>query len=150
MQARMFDKLAVVRSLVSVDEHSDALVMTGYSENANRTAGRPSFGSVISRLRAGGSNDIPPFVSLRGMSVGCEPGYLGKAHRAFTPDGEGLANLRLAGGVTGNRMDDRKSLLASFDDVRRDIDASGTMTGLDAFTSRAFDMVASGTVRKAL
>lgn len=150
MQARMFDKLAVIRSLVSVDEHSDALVMTGYSENANRTAGHPSFGSVVSRLRAGGSNDIPPFVSLRGMSVGCEPGYLGKAHRAFTPDGEGLANLRLAGGVNSNRMEDRKSLLSSFDDVRRDIDASGTMTGLDAFTSRAFDMVASGTVRKAL
>ena len=30
------------------------------------------------------------------------------------------------------------------------IDASGTMKGLDTFTTRAFDMVASGTVRKAL
>ena len=47
-------------------------------------------------------------------------------------------------------MDDRKDLLASFDNVRRDIDATGTMKGMDAFTSRAFDMVASGTVRKAL
>ena len=34
--------------------------------------------------------------------------------------------------------------------MRRDIDASGTMEGLDAFTTRAFDMVASGAVRKAL
>ena len=51
---------------------------------------------------------------------------------------------------TRDRMDDRKSLLASFDNVRRDIDASGTMKGMDAFTGRAFDMVASGTVRKAL
>src|SRR5262245_17691532 len=32
LQARMFDKLAVVRSLISVDEHSDSLVGTGYSE----------------------------------------------------------------------------------------------------------------------
>src|SRR5262249_34646192 len=32
LQAQMWDKLAVVRSLVSVDEHSDSLVMTGYSE----------------------------------------------------------------------------------------------------------------------
>ena len=61
MQARMWDKLAVVRSVVSVDEHSDSLVMTGYSENANRTAHHPSFGSVMSKLRTGGSNDIPPF-----------------------------------------------------------------------------------------
>ena len=41
-------------------------------------------------------------------------------------------------------------MLASFDGVRREIDASGTMKGLDVFASRAFDMVASGTVRKAL
>src|SRR5262249_51220284 len=32
----------------------------------------------------------------------------------------------------------------------REIDASGTMKGQDAFTTRAFDMVASGAVRKAL
>ena len=31
-------------------------------------------------------------------------------------------------------------------DVRRDLDASGTMTGLDTFTTRAFEMVTSGTV----
>ena len=66
MQARMFDKLAVVRSLISVDEHSDSLVSTGYTENTNRTANHPSFGSVMSKVRAGGANDVPPFVSLRG------------------------------------------------------------------------------------
>src|SRR5437588_7337725 len=37
LQAKMWDKLAVVRSVVSVDEHSDSLVTTGYSDNANRT-----------------------------------------------------------------------------------------------------------------
>src|SRR5215469_15074874 len=42
MQARMWDKLACIRSIVSADEHSDSLVMTGYSENANRTANHPS------------------------------------------------------------------------------------------------------------
>jgi len=150
LQAQMWDKLAVIRSIVSVDEHSDSLVTTGYSENANRIAHHPSFGSVVSKLRGDNSADIPPFVSLRGMSIGQEPGYLGVAHRAFTPNGPGLENLRLAGGVDTTRQSDRKQLLSNFDDVRRDIDASGTMKGLDAFTTRAFDMVASGTVRKAL
>jgi uncharacterized protein (DUF1501 family) len=98
----------------------------------------------------GAASDIPPFVSLRGMSIGTEPGYLGIAHRPFTPSGAGLQNLRLPGGVNDDRAEHRKSLLASFDRVRRDIDASGTMQGQDAFTVRAFDMVASGTVRKAL
>jgi hypothetical protein len=150
MQARMWDKLACVRSLVSVDEHSDSLVMTGYSENKNRTEHHPSFGAVMSKMRTTGGNDIPPYVSLRGMSIGTEPGYLGIAHRPFTPDGPGLQNLRLAGGVDATRVEDRKALLSTFDDIRRDIDASGTMHGQDAFTARAFDMVASGAVRKAL
>ncbi len=150
LQARMFDKLAVVRSLVSVDEHSDSLVMTGYTENANRTQHHPSFGAVLSKLRGEAGNDVPPFVSLRGMGPGTEPGFLGIAHRPFTPDGPGLRNLRLAGGVDAGRMDERRGLLDQFDQVRRDVDASGTMKGLDAFTARAFDMVASGTVRKAL
>jgi hypothetical protein len=150
MQARMWDKLAVVRSVVSVDEHSDSLVMTGYSENTNRTQHHPSLGAVVSKLRGTAASDIPPFVSLRGMSPGTEPGYLGVGHRPFTPDGQGVRNLRLPGGVGVSRMDDRKSLLAGFDDVRREIDATGTMRGLDSFATRAFDMVASGTVRKAL
>lgn len=152
LQAKMMDKLAIVRSLISVDEHSDSLVMTGYSENVNRqqTQGQhPSFGSVVSKLR-GDSSDIPLFVSLRGMSIGTEPGFLGVAHRPFTAEGQGLANLRLSNGVSLNRMEDRKELLSQFDTVRRDIDASGSMKGLDAFTQRAFEMVASGAVRKAL
>jgi len=148
-QAKMFDKLAVVRSLVSVDEHSDSQVMTGYSENINRVVHHPSFGSVISKLHSNQS-DIPPFVSLRGMTKGTEPGYLGIAHRPFTPDGPGLQNLRLPSGVENDRYDDRKSLLKNFDNVRREIDASGTMKGMDSFATRAFEMVASGTVRKAL
>src|SRR6516225_9787800 len=108
MQARMWDKLACIRSIVSVDEHSDSLVTTGYSENQNRTAHHPSFGSVVSRLRGSAQADVPPFVSLRGMSIGLEPGYLGVAHRAFTPGGPGLANLSLAGGVNTERNQDRQ------------------------------------------
>jgi hypothetical protein len=149
-QARMMDKLAILRSIVSVEEHSDSLVTTGYSENQNRTAHHPSFGAVMSKLRGAAANDVPPFVSLRGMAPGTEPGFLGVAHRPFTPDGPGLQNLRLAGGIDAPRMEDRKQLLARFDDVRRDLDASGNMKGMDAFTSRAFDMVASGAVRRAL
>ena len=82
------------------------------------------------------------------MSTGTEPGYLGVAHRPFTPDGAGRENLRAKFATT--KMDERRDLLGKFDSVRRDIDASGTMKGLDAFTQRAFDMIASGTVRKAL
>ncbi len=147
-QARMFDKLAVIRSLVSVGEHSDSECMTGYSENVNRTASHPSIGSVVSRIRGNAQSDIPSFVSLRGMSVGCEPGFLGVPHRAFTPDGPSLSNLTPS--RNADQTTERRSLLTQFDTVRRDIDARGTMAGLDTFAERAFDMIASGATRQAL
>ncbi|MFO0800794.1 MAG: DUF1501 domain-containing protein [Gemmataceae bacterium] len=150
LQAMMWDKLSVVRSVVSVDEHSDSLVLTGYPDRVNRTADHPSIGSVISKLRSQEASAVPPFVSLRGMSRGTEPGYLGIAHRPFTPGGQGNANLRLANNVTEQRLDARRDLLASFDDTRREIDATGTMRGMDAYTERAIEMVTAGVVRNAL
>jgi hypothetical protein len=152
LQARMFDKLAVIRSVAPLrEEHSDSETTTGYPEAVNMTQHHPALGAVVSKLRGSASSDIPPYVSLRGMTqYGTEPGYLGVAHRPFTPDGPGQQNLRLPGGVDAARSGDRQALLASFDAVRRDVDASGTMQGMDAFKQRAFDMVASGAVRKAL
>lgn len=148
LQAQMWDKLACVRSLVAVNEHSDTLVMTGYPDRVNRTAHHPSFGAVVSKLRP--ESNVPSFVSLRGQTRGCEPGFLGVAHRPFTPSGPGLQNLSLARGVDQSRLNDRKSLLKTFDNVRREVDATGTMDGMDSFTTQAFEMVASGAVRKAL
>ena len=105
---------------------------------------------MVSKRRAAESGAVPPFVSLRGMSRGTEPGYLGIAHRPFTPGGPGNANLRLANGVTTDRLDERKNLLDKFDDTRREIDGSGTMAGMDAYTEKAIEMVTAGVVRDAL
>ncbi len=116
-QARMWDKLAVIRSVVGGNEHSDAQTNTGYSEQENRISHHPALGAVVSKLRGEQSSDIPPYVSLRGMAPGTEPGYLGVAHRPFTPDGPGLQNLRLPGGVAAPRLENRKELLNRFDDV---------------------------------
>jgi hypothetical protein len=151
LQAKMFDKLAVIRSVRPVDSgHSDWGVSTGYSDEANKREHHPSIGSVISKTRGGSNADVPPYVSLRGITPALEAGYLGVAHNPFTPTGPGIENLRLAKGIEAPRLDDRKQLLSNFDTLRRDIDASGSMDALDAHTTRAFDMIASGAVRNAL
>ena len=148
LQARIWDKMSVIRSVVSVDEHSDSLVMTGRSQRENMVANHPSFGSVVSRVRSNEQSVVPPFVSLRGMSRGTEPGFLGIQHRPFSPNGPGVENLRPLTTVSADRQDDRRSMLSAFDGVRRDID--NNIAGLDNFTTRAFDMISSGGVRNAL
>jgi uncharacterized protein (DUF1501 family) len=155
-QAAMWDKLAVIRSVISKAGHEDDEVMTGYNQAVNRTAHHPSLGAVVSKLRGGVSAGVPAYVSLalpNGLEwdiPGNQSGYLGMAHRPFTPHGPGLQDLRLATGISAERLADRKALLASFDSMHRDLDASGAMEAMDAFTARAFDMVSSGAVRQAL
>jgi hypothetical protein len=149
--AKVMDKIALLRTVVpAIDEHTDSNVMTGYSEVVNAVDPHPCFGSVVSKYR-GGQNGMPGFVSLRGMTkYGTEPASLGLAHRPFTPEGPARENLSLPKGISSERVADRRELLKSFDTIRRDIDTSGTFDGLDSYTSQAFDMIASGAVRKAL
>lgn len=159
LQARIFDKVALLRSCtVSADTgHNDVEVTTGFNRTLNLREHHPSMGSVISKLRGGNTDGIPPYVNLRtdprialDGPYGVEPGFLGMAHRPYSPGGPDVDNLRLPGGVGMERLNDRKALLSGFDTFRRDLDSSGTARGLDAFTARAFDMVTTGTVRKAL
>jgi hypothetical protein len=137
LQAKAFDKLAVVRSVVGMpEEHADVHIQTGYPSQAARAEGRPSFGAVVSKRR-GWVRGMPPFVSLRGMTLGSEPGFLGIAHRPFTPGDQAEASLRLAPDVSRGRLAEREALLAAFG-------------GTDAFQRQAFDMITSGRVREAL
>ena len=126
---RMWDKLAV-HPLPRLRRR--ALRLAGHDRlQRERQPHRPSPVVRLGRVASCAAAPTPtsrPSSACAACRVGTEPGFLGIAHRPFTPDGPGLQNLRLASGVDADRLDDRKDLLASFDDVRRDIDATGTMT----------------------
>jgi uncharacterized protein (DUF1501 family) len=53
-------------------------------------------------------------------------------------------------GLAVNRLADRKTLLKSFDSLRRDIDATGTMAGMDHLTEQAFGLLTSSRLANAL
>src|SRR5207249_2261994 len=60
-----------------------------------------------------------------------------------------LPNFALPQGVTLERVGDRRALLTSFDQLRRDVDQSGQMDALDRFHQRAWDLLTSPAVRDA-
>jgi hypothetical protein len=143
--ATMGEKFAVIRSIVgSAGEHSNHQTHTAYHTRDLRNAGgRPALGSVISKMQGEGAGGAPAFVSYSGG----EPGYLGPVYKPFQPMG---GSLRLANGMTAERLDNRTNLLSSLDKIRRDADTSGQMNALDSFTRRAVDVVTSGKVADAL
>jgi hypothetical protein len=147
--ASMMDKLAIVRSLTGLyEEHSPHQTETGWSESSLRTSGgRPSLGSVVAKLHGANNGSAPTFVDLTGHT---KHGFLGSVYGAFRPDGEGRANLTLAGGVTVGRLDDRQQLLSGLDRLKREADASGSMKAMDSFAQRAVSVITSGEVARAL
>jgi uncharacterized protein (DUF1501 family) len=157
LQARLLDKMTLLRSVAAAkEEHSNSEVMTGYIEEDNLRNHHPSFGSVISKLRGNERPDITPYVLMHDRwSIGTDPGFLGAAHQPYTiasyGQGRELINtLSPRKDVNAQRGRDRRDLLNGFDSLRRDIDASGAMAGLDAMQARALDMVTSGAVGRAL
>ncbi|MCH8046616.1 MAG: DUF1501 domain-containing protein [Planctomycetes bacterium] len=143
--AKMADKFAVIRSLVgSAGQHSNYQTHSGYgSRDLQAVGGRPALGSVVMKLLGPTLSGAPPFVSYNGGS----PGYLGPVYKPFKPQGD---SLRLNRQLTAERLDDRTSLLRGLDRIRRDMDNSGQMEALDAFTQRAVGVVTSGKVGDAM
>ena len=154
--ARQMDKLAIVRSIVGATGRHDAVqCLTGRSPVKPPPGGWPSLGSVVSKVQGPADASVPPFIGLSPKMGHMEwadsgsPGFLGVAHAPFKPDGAGQSDMVL-NGITLDRLADRRALLASFDRFRRDVDNSGSMSGLDAFNQQAFGVLTSSKLVQAL
>ncbi|MEM7387880.1 MAG: DUF1501 domain-containing protein [Verrucomicrobiota bacterium] len=152
--AGMMDKLVLIRSLVGMkDRHESFQCMTGRLRDRQPPGGWPEIGSVVSRL-SGAAPAVPPYVNLspkmkhRPYNFG-KPSFLGVGHTPFMPHGEGRADM-LLNGIHQERLTDRRGLLAHFDRMRREIDRSGLMEGLDAFNQQAFDVLTSSRLLEAM
>ena len=155
--ASLMKECVVIRSVVgSTGQHDAFQSMTGWAHESLRSlGGRPSIGSVLGKLQGPVDASVPPFVGLaaptqhRPWSDAGKPGFLGAAYAPFQPDGPGMANMKL-NGISLDRLGDRRKLLTSFDNMRREADATGAMRGMDAFGERALDVLTSSKLLDAL
>jgi hypothetical protein len=145
-QAKIADKMMVFHSFSHGDSgHSGGthVVMTGeYNRAADNGANpiKPSVGSVVSRVR--GENNIntgiPTYIRT-GRIFADGAAYLGKPYEPFDPSGDGINNMTLT--LDTSRLQDRRNLLKSFDVFNRNLDATGTARGMDAFERQSYDLI---------
>ena len=155
--AAKMDKAAVIRSVVGCAGGHDAFqCLTGWSnKDLKSIGGRPAIGSAVSKLFGPVDASVPPNIGLAKptkhvpWSDAGHPGFLGAAYTPFKPDGPGMKNMTL-NGITIERLNDRRNLLSSIDSMRRDIDISGAMAGMDVFGQRALDVLTSSKLLDAL
>jgi hypothetical protein len=99
---------------------------------------------------------LPAYVMIPRNVPGTGSAYLGASHKAFetgadpaNPGPFRVPNFELPQGVGMERVGDRKELLAGFDKLRRDVDASGQMNALDRYGRQAWEIVTSAAARDA-
>ena len=161
-QAKVMERLSIVRSVHhenGIHAPSAHWMQTGYfgPTLARNAAQKPSLGSVISRSMGSRQPPMPAYVSIpKSEAFGYQGAvYLGKAFNPFEVSADPNAadfkvpNLSLPGGLTTRSVDSRRTLLKTFDTLRRDIDETGVMEGLDTFKSQALEMVAGDRMRAA-
>lgn len=172
--AAMLDRFTVIRSVnCRHSNHSPNTVMQTANLLAepreNPEAGSyPAIGSLVAKLHGPNHPATPPYVAfMRSRSHLAFGGYLGKSYDPFLAneaarlpvyDLVGKDTGQLSGGkmfelpadVPADRMGNRQSLLRNFDQLRADIDYSGSMAALDKYGQQAVGMLTGGRVRDAL
>ncbi|WP_425614423.1 DUF1501 domain-containing protein [Anatilimnocola sp. NA78] len=150
------DRLAIVRSIVdSQADHSAHQCFSGHVPSKSAPAGGwPQFGSTVAKIQGPVEASVPPFASLcytctHGPYNEPGPGFLGVGQAGFGALGDSRQNMVL-NGVTPERLGDRRNLLGSMDRIRRDLDRSGKLAGMDTIGQQAFDILTSSKLAEAL
>ncbi len=151
--SRLAHRLAIVRSFSHKEANHPKAIEQVFT-CANTTGA--SLGTIMSRLR--GTSDpvtgMPSHVHLftdevdnqynneKGRMLKADgPGTLGAAYTPFYPSGQGQANQNMQLRLPLDRLDDRRELRRSLDRLNHEVDASGSMQGLDKFEQQAFDLI---------
>ncbi|GAB5440869.1 MAG: DUF1501 domain-containing protein [Fuerstiella sp.] len=136
---------------------ADAFMMSGWKFNPSITY--PTFGSVVAKEK-GFRGAIPPFIQV-GTQVdrrfnGGLAGYLGIAHNPFEIPGDPnsskftVRDIRPYGGITPERMQDRRAALKVIDTFQRDLEQQpDALNAVDEHYQNAFSIMTSKSTQQA-
>ena len=157
--ARHAHEMAVVRSFQHpIGGHVEAIahVLSGGTDPIGKRKVGFSMGSVAARLSGANhpSTGMPSFALLNTDEVdpqyrnerqrvedASEPNSLGAAYRPFNPSGKSDAVRNMTLRIPRERLDDRRELLVSLDQLKQEADQDQTLAGTDRFTQQAFDVI---------
>jgi hypothetical protein len=129
-----------------------------FNKPDNRIQRRPAMGSVASALCGPRRPGLPAYAAAPHLRGGTDnlfhyATYLGGGHNPFVTDSDPnksdfrVRGLSLAGGVTLDRLENRRDLLSAIDQYRRGLDAG--MADMTSHQQSAVNLLTSAAVRDA-
>ncbi len=163
--AAIMDKWSIVRSLQHPKEYGDVshsrgdqVVFTGYPPGTNAEENvAPSVGSVVARQLQARDPGMLAYVMVPRKIPGTGSSYLGAKYEPFETQADPAAkdqrflipNLSIPSGMEPNRVDQRRALLHSLDQIRRDVDHNGSIEAMDSYQQQAWDILTGSRVQQA-
>ena len=158
LHAKVADKFSIIRSISHEDsQHARGSVrfLSGRrTRSVNPISEFPTVGPVVAKMREDRQVGVPNYVASSPRAYGGGSAYLGESAMPFVVRGNPGApgykvpNLSISNSFQ-NRLDDRVSLLKSFDRFRKDIDLHGSMEALEDINEQALGMLTSDKARDA-
>ena len=151
--ARLADKFSIVRSFVPGDANHDIKTIMG------KDTLKANMGSLYSRIAGPLRPDsaMPTNVALFPQAVDpkTQPAFLkfgdftsggeiGAAYRPFVPGAGSDAQADMTLNLPIARLDDRRTLLDSLDNWKREMDHGAVVEGMGGFQQMAFDVLRRG------
>jgi hypothetical protein len=154
--SQRMDRLAVIRSLVgSEGRHAAFQCLHGHTAQNQPSGGWPCFGSAVSKLQGMVNRETPAAIALQpriGGQAWSDPGqagFAGLAHAPFAPNASGTQGLFLRD-ITLDQLKDRRALAGQLDTLRKSLDTSDAIAGMDTYYQQAFEILTSGKLAAAL
>lgn len=158
--ARVADKFSIIRTLHHDDpDHigSPHILLTGRPGPTIQqpAAKAPSLGSIAARMAGARRPGLPGYVVVPrgGPYHGAQ--YVGRAFDPFETGGDPnrkefrIQNLTLPGGLTLERIEERRALRRGLDMLRRDVDKAGMFEAMDKFEQQAYELLSSPALARA-
>jgi hypothetical protein len=171
--AALLDRFTIIRSVdARLSNHEpNTVFQTGNRLAEARTNPEarlyPAIGSIVARHHGANHPAMPPYVAfMKSRTHLAFGGYLGKRYDPFIANDcarlpvydlvgkdsgqvSGADFFTLPKGMTPRRLDDRETLRASLEAMRRDLDRDAGVASLDAFHQQALDLVTGPRAREA-
>ena len=156
--AAMADRLAIVRSFASRNGGHEytAVASGGNGSKATMSAVYASLAGPTHPVNGMPRNVLVlPEAVQEGLKLGSNfetsalptltaTGNLGAQFGAFNPVGGTQLKQSMSLRIPRDKFEDRKALLASFDQLRRDVDNRGSIERQDRYHQQAFDVITRG------
>jgi hypothetical protein len=157
--AKLARKFSIVRSFQSRNSGHEYVSVTTANNPLKASLGalytrvvgtnHPQIGTPLHTLV------LPEAVATPGFKIGSnfetghlpgltQPGALGQNYQAFSPGGGGQLKKNMELAIPAERFADRRNVLAQLDRLRREMDTSGQIEGLDKIQQQAYEVITRG------